>query len=55
MGGTEYYAINRAKYVTWTTNRRPNTVVVQCAAPQGAAVQSEPAPLDEEAAEEAQP
>ena len=30
MGSTDYYAINRAKYVTWTTNRRPKTVVVQC-------------------------
>ena len=47
MGSTDYYAINRAKYVTWTTNRRPKTVVVQCAAPQGKAVTGEPAPLEE--------
>jgi hypothetical protein len=46
MGGTDYYAINRQKYVTWTTNRRPSTVVVQCAAAAGGtAVESEPAPL----------
>ena len=47
MGASDYYAINRAKYVTWTTNRRPKTVVVQCAAPQGRKVENEPAPLEE--------
>lgn len=26
----QYYAVNRTQYVTWTTGRRPNTVVVQC-------------------------
>jgi hypothetical protein len=30
MGSTEYYAVNRAKYVTWTSNRRPKTVVAKC-------------------------
>ena len=48
MGGTDYYAINRAKYVTWTTNRRPGTVVVQCAAPPSGTVKSEEAPLGED-------
>lgn len=48
MGATNYYAINRAQYVTWTTSRRPKTVVVQCAAPQGATVESEAAPLEED-------
>jgi hypothetical protein len=33
MGSTPYYAVNRAKYVTWTGNRRPKTVVAQCAPP----------------------
>ena len=47
MGDTDYYAINRAKYVTWTTNRRPKTVVVQCAAAQGQALESEAAPLED--------
>ena len=48
MGATDYYAINRAKYVTWTTNRRPSTVVVQCAAPpSGTTVTSEPAPVED--------
>jgi hypothetical protein len=49
MGVTNYYAINRAKYVTWTTNRRPSTVVVECAAPPaGASMISEDAPIDED-------
>jgi len=30
---TGYYAVNRAMYVTWTTGRRPKTVVVDCEAP----------------------
>ena len=30
MGSTAYYAVNRVKYVTWTGNRRPKTVVAQC-------------------------
>ena len=48
MGETDYYAINRAKYVTWTTNRRPKTVVVQCAAPAASkSVESEAAPLED--------
>lgn len=47
MNVTNYYAINRQKYVTWLGNRRPNTVVVQCAAPQ-IKTQSESAPVDED-------
>jgi hypothetical protein len=31
--GTGYYAVNRKQYVTWTTGRRPSTVVVNCAPP----------------------
>ena len=48
MNVSGYYAVNRAKYVTWTGTRRPNTVVVQCAPPQGRTVESEAAPLEEE-------
>ena len=34
MGVSGYYAINRAQYVTWTTGRRPTTVVTACEAPE---------------------